>query len=242
MLRTLVLALFCERGAFIPIGRLGDVLAAPGMSVPSRTTVRTHMSHLRRAIATASEHEQAQDFLATSTDGASAGYALCLDDVKVDASSFKQRIEAGERALYAGNYALAARESRDALSLWRGRPLYEAAERPFAFAEIQRLEDLFRQATIAQVAADVGAKDHRSVIADLEQMVRWWPDVVDLRVLHIVALYRSSNHARAAQACQSAIQAAQGLGLSQRRLDALQRDILTEALPAAGLPHTSWES
>jgi hypothetical protein len=200
------------------------------------------MSHLRSAITAASERRKAEDLLVTATGGISAGYALRLDSVQVDATRFKQGVEAGEQALYAGDYEVTLRELRESLSLWRGRPLYEAAERPFALPEIKRMEDLFRRAVIGRVAADIGVKDHRSAIADLEQMILSWPDVVDLRVLLAIALYRSSRHAEAAHACRAAIRVAQDLGLSQRRLDALARDVLTEALPAAGLPHTSWEN
>jgi DNA-binding SARP family transcriptional activator len=200
------------------------------------------MSHLRSALAGAGGQIQSQDVLVTTTGGVSAGYALRLEMLRVDASRFKAGIEAGERALRAGDYAISAHESRDALSLWRGQPLYEVAERSFALAEVRRLEDMFRRGMIVRVAADVAAKEHRSVISDLEHMVTQWPDVMDLRVLLTIALYRSSHHAEAARACHRAIQIAQDFGLSQRRLNALLHDVLTETLPRAGLPHTSWES
>jgi len=239
MLRTLLLALFCERGA-VPIDRVGDLLAAPGMPAPSRTTVRTNVSHLRSAIAGASGEGQSLDVLVTATTGITMGYALRLDAMRVDASLFRHCVEAGEQALHAGHYEVAAADAREALSLWRGQPLPEAAERPFALAEIRRQEDLYRRAMIVRVAADVAFKDHQSVITDLEQMVERWPGVLDVRVLLIIALCRSSRHAEAAGACLVAIRVAQELGLSQRRLDALQREVLTETLPAAGLPYVSW--
>jgi DNA-binding SARP family transcriptional activator len=49
-LRMLVLALLCARGASVPVGRLGVLLAEPDGKPVSGATVRSHVSHLRKVI------------------------------------------------------------------------------------------------------------------------------------------------------------------------------------------------
>jgi hypothetical protein len=102
---------------------------------------------------------------------------------------------------------------RHALSIWRGDPLVDAAGRPFARDWVEHRGERRRQAMIARVAADVGAMRHADVMAELERMVRQWPDNEVVRTLHAIALYRSGRPLGAAAACQDAIRAAQAQGL-----------------------------
>src|SRR5436190_22967733 len=61
------------------------------------------------------------------------GYELRVDPEAVDALRFERLLTAGEN----GAHAL------EALTLWRGPPLDDLADEPFAAAEIRRLEDLW---------------------------------------------------------------------------------------------------
>jgi DNA-binding SARP family transcriptional activator len=234
-LAMLALALLCARGALVPIARLGGLLAAPGGDPVAAVTVRSHVSHLRRAFGD-SPGRGFKVLLSGKVSG-SAAYGLRAEAVDTDAAWFERELDEGQAELRGGNYEVASEMLRHALSIWRGDPLADAAGRPFARDWAEHLGERRRQAMIARVAADVGAMRHADVTAELERMVRQWPDNEVVRTLHAIALYRSGRPSGAAAACQDAIRAAQAQGLDSPRLHLLQRDVLKGTLPETGLPH-----
>jgi DNA-binding SARP family transcriptional activator len=236
-LSILALVLLCARGALVPIARLGGLLAAPDKDPVAAVTVRSHVSHLRKAFRDNPGRGRGPKILLSGKVGGSAAYALRVEAVETDAARFERELDEGQAQLGEGNYKVASEVLRHALSIWRGDPLTEAAERPFARDWVDHLGERHRQAMIARVAADVGAMRHAGVTGELERMVRQWPDNEVVRVLHAIALYRSGRPSGAADACQDAIRAAQGRGLDSPRLHLLQRDVLKGTLPDVGLPH-----
>ena len=239
-LSVLALALLCARGAAVPIARLGGLLAEPDGNPTVAATVRSHVSHLRKALQDGPGRGQGSKVLVSGKVGGAAAYALRPEAIDTDATRFDFEIGEGLAELREGNYRAAAAVLRDALSLWRGDPLVDAAGRPFAQDWIEHLEDRHRQGVIARVAADVGAMRHADVTGELDRMARRWPDDEVIRALHAVSLYRSRRPAAAAAACQDAIRAAQSHGVDSPRLHQLQRDVLNGTLPETGLPYLPW--
>src|SRR5262245_47034186 len=81
-----------------------------------------------------------------ASDGGSAeiltrgrAYELRLDGELIDVARLERLVTEASSAAEAGRPASAARE---ALALFRGEPLADVADEPFAAAEIRRLEDL----------------------------------------------------------------------------------------------------
>jgi DNA-binding SARP family transcriptional activator len=56
VLAMLTLALLCARGALVPIARLGGLLAAADGNPVAAVTVRSHVSHLRKAFGDSPGH------------------------------------------------------------------------------------------------------------------------------------------------------------------------------------------
>lgn len=239
-LRVLLLALLCARGDLIPAGRLAGMLSETGTPEGAPATLRSHVSHLRRALADAGGQEHGRPpavSLVTDQLGASTAYALRVDDGRIDATRFEADIAAGMRELHHGRFDTASEILRGAMSLRRGQPLADVADRAFAQGEIARLESSYRTAQLARVQADVQRGLHRTVIGELEAMTRAWPDDEIVSLLLVICLYRSGRSAEAARACRTAIETALEYGLDSRRLTALQLDVLSGSLPPAGLPH-----
>jgi DNA-binding SARP family transcriptional activator len=236
-LAMLALALLCARGSLVPIARLGGLLAAPDGDPVAAVTVRSHVSHLRKAFGDSPGRGRGSKVLLSGKVNGSAAYALRAEAVDTDAARFERELDEGQAELREGNYKVASEMLRHALSIWRGDPLADAAGRPFARDWIEHLGERRRQAMIARAAADVGAMRHADVTGELERMVRQWPDNDVVRTLHAIALYRSGRPSGAAVACQDAIRAAQAQGLDSPRLHVLQRDVLKGTLPETGLPH-----
>ena len=65
------------------------------------------------------------------------GYELVLPDDAVDAARFEHLVE---RARREGERGIADGAAKSALDLWRGAPLADVAEEPFAAPEIRRLK------------------------------------------------------------------------------------------------------
>jgi DNA-binding SARP family transcriptional activator len=239
MLRVLLLALLCAHGDLVPASRLASLLSETGTPNGSPATLRSHISHLRRAINgdAASGNGRSSSVLVTDHVGGAAAYALRVQADRIDASRFERHVATGIRELHISHFERAGEVLKEATLLWRGQPLADAAGRAFAQAEIRRLESSYRAAVIAKVQADVQRGMHRAVIGELEAMAATWPDDEAVRVLLVICLYRSGRPAEAARACRAAVEAALEQGLDSRLLSMLQRDVLSGSLPAAGLPH-----
>ncbi|MGH3252379.1 MAG: AfsR/SARP family transcriptional regulator [Trebonia sp.] len=240
-LRVLVLALLCAREAPVPVGRLGVLLAEPGGKPVLEATVRSHVSHLRKVIGDHG-HGQEPKVLVSARVGGAVAYALRHEVTGTDAARFDREVDEGEAELRDGRYASAGGVLRGALSLWRGAPLADAGDRPYARDWAAHLHGRHRHAVVLRAAASVGGLEHARVAGDLQGLVARWPDDEIVRSLHAITLYRSGRPARAAAACQDAIRRAQSHGLDSPRLHTLQRDVLNGTLPAAGLPHLPWGS
>jgi DNA-binding SARP family transcriptional activator len=241
-LRMLVLALLCARGASVPVGRLGVLLAEPDGKPVSGATVRSHVSHLRKVIGEGHGYGQEPKVLVSARVGGAVAYALRHEVVDTDAARFDQKVDEGEAELLDRKYASAGGVLNEALSLWWGAPLADAGGRPYARDWVAHLQDRHRHAVVLRAAASVGALEHARVAGELQGMVARWPDDELVRALHAISLYRSGRPALAAAACQDAIRVAQSHGLDSPRLHALQRDVLNGTLPDAGLPHLPWGS
>src|SRR3954452_5286954 len=98
--------------------------------VGATRTVQVYVSRLRKALGD-------PEALATTP----AGYRLRVCPGELDAERFERDLEAGRRALAAGDSERAGDLLRAALGLWRGPPLAELEFEPFAQVEIARLQE-----------------------------------------------------------------------------------------------------
>lgn len=127
------------------------------------------------------------------------GYELRLEADRVDAVRFERLVTEAEHGEGAPDG-----EAREALALWRGSPLADVADEPFASAEIRRLEELRLQAAELAIDADLAACRHREVLGDLRSMIAEEPLRERLRAQHMLALYRSGRQAEALEAYRNA--------------------------------------
>jgi DNA-binding SARP family transcriptional activator len=96
-LRVLLLCLLCADGELVLAGRLAGLLSETGSPGGSPATLRSHVSHLRRAIsdATGRGRDDRDSVIVTDRVGGATAYALRLDADKVDASRFAECPAAG---------------------------------------------------------------------------------------------------------------------------------------------------
>src|SRR6266545_3376503 len=123
-----------------------------------------------------------------------AGYVVRVRPPELDLARFEALTEAAQTA------AEPARRSSllaDALSLWRGPPLAEFRDEPFAAVAARRLGDLRISALEQRVEADLELGRHERVVPELEALVAQEPLRERPRSQLMVALYRSGRQAEA---------------------------------------------
>lgn len=123
------------------------------------------------------------------------GYELRVPADAVDAVRFERLVEEADGANGKAN---------EALALWRGPPLDDVADEPFAAAEIRRLDDLYLRARELAVDAALAAGEHSRVVGELEALVAEHPLRERLHAQRMLALYRSGRQAEALEAYRHA--------------------------------------
>jgi YVTN family beta-propeller protein len=158
------------------------------------------------------------------------GYELRVEAGELDADRFAEGLEAGRRALAAGDAQDAASVLGGALALWRGPALADFAYEPFARAEIERLEELRLAALTERIEAELALGRHTEVLGELETLVARHPLHERLCGQLMLALYRSGRQAEALQRYQALRRAlVEQLGIEPgRQLQALELEILNQ--------------
>jgi DNA-binding SARP family transcriptional activator/DNA-binding beta-propeller fold protein YncE len=158
------------------------------------------------------------------------GYALLLDLDRLDVARFVDRLAQGRAALGQGHASAAKEVLEAALAEWRGEPLLDVGDAPFAHAEIRRLGTLRLDAVAELIAARLDLGEHDELVSELEQLVTEQSLNERLRSQLMVALYRSGRQADALQVYRDGRRALVGeLGVEPGRpLRELEQAILRQ--------------
>ena len=124
-------------------------------------------------------------------------YELQIDRELVDVLRL-ERLVAEARAAPIGDTA------RQALALFRGDPLADVADEPFAIAEIRRLEELRLTAAELAIDADLAAGRHQEVVAEIDALLAENPLREHFHAQRMLALYRCGRQAEALEAYRHA--------------------------------------
>jgi DNA-binding SARP family transcriptional activator len=187
--RKAVLAtLALHAGETVSTSRLADAVWGQAAPPTALNTLQSHVSYLRKVLGSKAA------ILARPP-----GYVLALGDDGTDVRLAERLLRQGTRA---ADPVQGARELREALGLWRGRPLADVAE--LAWLEEQAVQlDLLRQRVQRALAeARLAAGEHAPLVPDLEQMVAEHPLDEQIRGHLMLALYRSGRQADALAAYQ----------------------------------------
>ncbi len=230
--QALLVALALAEGRLVPADQLLDQVW-PGEGLGDRNRLHVHISRLRKMLG--------GDRILTRA----GSYSLQIPAGALDAARFGQLAADGRAALQRQDAAEAGRLLRQALGLWRGRPLAEFADTAFAPGMITRLEDARLTATEDRIDADLVLGGHGELTSELEALVQEHPLRERLWGQLILALYRSGRQGDALGAYQRArVVLADELGVEPgpelRKLEAevLGQDPALDA-PAGADEHSS---
>jgi predicted ATPase/DNA-binding SARP family transcriptional activator/tetratricopeptide (TPR) repeat protein len=178
--QALLVALALAEGQLVPADQLLDQVW-PGVGSGNRNRLQVHISRLRRMLGS--------DRIVTQ----SGGYSLNIPAGALDAAQFDQLAAGGRAALQLQDAAEAARLLRQALGLWRGRPLAEFADTGFGSGVITRLEEARLTATEDLIEAELMLGGHGGLAGELGVLVQEHPLRERLWAGLILALYRSGR-------------------------------------------------
>ena len=178
--RAVLAMLALEPGRTVSTDRLLEGLWGDDPPASAPKMVQLYVSRLRRLL----------EGNAASIITRGRGYELRLPDPDiVDAVRFER---------------LVAKRPRDALALWRGDPLTDVADEPFAAEEIRRLEELRLRAAEMAIDADLEAGRHAEVVGELDALIAEQPLRERLHAQRMLALYRCGRQGDALGAYRAA--------------------------------------
>ncbi|TDD26909.1 hypothetical protein E1218_11815 [Kribbella turkmenica] len=226
--RGLLAVLLIQLNQAVSAGRLVEALWGSRPPAGAEVTLRTHVSHLRRRLASVG----AADLLVTRR----SAYSLAVDPEQVDAYRFERLAGLGQEAVGLADPERAARLLREALALWRGPVLHDLGRPLFAEAETARLEGLRLDALEMRISADL-AVGRYDVIPELERLVADHPFREPFHGQLMLALYRAGRQADALAAYASTRQRLAGeLGLDPGPALAALETAILRGDPALLLP------
>jgi DNA-binding SARP family transcriptional activator len=153
--------------------------------------VQAYVSRLRKALQTTEPVGAPMDIRRRRP-----GYLLELDAEMVDLHRFERLFRSGVAALPEAP-TRSVEVLREALGLWRGSPLAEFTDEPFAQAEMPRLREQHLATLAARVDADLALGRHAAVVGELESLVAEHPLHEGLYGQLMLSLYRSGRQAEA---------------------------------------------
>ena len=186
--RALLAMLALRANAVVSVDELVEGLWGENPPASSSKLIQHYVSQLRKSLAGGDAE--------IVTRG--RGYQLRVRPGAVDVADFERLADVAARNGEGGKAA------HRALSLWRGTPLLDVIDEPFAAAELRRLEDLWLNVSEQAIAADIEAGRHDEVLPRLEALVARHPLRERLHVLRMRALYAAGRQAEALEAFRDA--------------------------------------
>ncbi|MDG4821712.1 tetratricopeptide repeat protein [Asanoa sp. WMMD1127] len=224
-LTTLLAAFVIEAGHVVPAGRLVELLWPAGAPRSARTTLRSHISHLRRALAADGE---------VWLHRVSVGYRLDVPPDRVDSRRFEQGCRTAHHD--PDDVRQHAHQLASALALWRGPAFADIADTPFVRPEAQRLAALRRSARRSHAEALVRLGRNAHAVGVVSALLAEEPADEAVHRLHALALLGEGRAEEAVSACRAGIDALRERGLDAPSLQDLQAALLRNEVPARTAP------
>ena len=178
--------LLLHAGEVVSSDRMVDELWGERPPADAQTALQQHVSRLRKLL-------EPHSVLVTRKPG----YMLELAPEAIDLERFRRLAGRGREELEQGRPAQAAQTLREALALWRGRPLADLENESFARDLAAALEEERLDALEARIEADLAAGRHAEVVGELRELVREHALRERPRRQLMLALYRSGRQAEA---------------------------------------------
>ena len=192
--RAVLALLALEPNSAIPTDRLIDALWGEEPPASARAVLQTYVAGLRKSL----------DGTGIEVSTRGPGYSLEVEAAAVDAERFRVLVRDARKHASLGAREVAADMLRDALALWRGRPLEEFHPEPGLVDAAERLEAQRIGATEERIEADLSAGASAALVDELEALVAEHPYRERLRGQLMRALYLVGRQGDALEAYRDA--------------------------------------
>jgi DNA-binding SARP family transcriptional activator/tetratricopeptide (TPR) repeat protein len=193
--RLALAVLLLQPGRVVTTDRLIDLLWAQTPPATARTTLQTLMSRIRGALRTAANHDTDDERVRLQTHG--QGYVLRIEPESVDLHRFRTLVD---QAKAITDPQLRSARLADALRLWRGPALADAAAGALRQQLCHYLEESRFAAISDRIDADLAVGRHAELIPELSGLVAEHPLREQVHGQLMVALYRCGRRADALDA------------------------------------------
>jgi DNA-binding SARP family transcriptional activator/streptogramin lyase len=220
--QALLAYLLLHPNQFVPTDRLIDELWGERPTPTARKTLQNAVSQLRRALGDGRIVTEA------------GGYRFRLEHGELDLHRFENLAEEGRKS---GNAELL----RDALATWRGEPLANLRDEPFAQRAAGQLEDARLAVVEDRIDADLVAGRDAELVPELEQLIAAHPLRERPYGQLMLAHYRAGRQADALDAYQRVRKTlSEEIGLEPSpQLQELERQILNQDPRLAPAPRVA---
>ncbi len=196
--RLVLTALILARSNVVSTDRLVELVWAGDPPSKPYVTIRSYISHLRRAL----EPDRGPGDRARLVVTRPPGYALVVEPSAIDTVAFETDVGTGAEALERGRPAEAIERASQALARWRSEDLHDSPLVAFS-GEVDRLRELRAEALAIRYDGMLTLGQHHQVIPDLARSVEAEPHRERLRAQLMVAYHRAGRSAEAIEVYQS---------------------------------------
>ena len=193
--RVLLAHLLLQANEAVPAERLVDALWPEEPPASARHAVQVYVSRLRRTLG---PHR---------IEARSRAYLLRVGPDHVDLIRFRRLVAEAREALAGDDAGAAVERVRDALELWRGRPLADLHGEPGVDQLMLELEDERLAAIELRIESELEAGSSAELVPELERLIAEHPAREQLHGNLMLALYRAGREAEALGAYEGARQA-----------------------------------
>jgi predicted ATPase/DNA-binding SARP family transcriptional activator len=188
--RRLLTRLLISSNESVLTERLLDDLWGDHVPASAESTLKSHVSLLRRALGGGRIKSQG------------GGYLITVDPDELDVILFERDLASGQERMENGDLVAAAETLGRALNRWRGPALAEVSDTTWGRSEAVRLEELKATALDSWLEVRLGSGETHQVISPAEAAVAEYPLREHLWAKLITALHRSGRQADALRSYQ----------------------------------------
>lgn len=226
MERVILIALLCAREYAVPAPALVDRLWRGDPVYAASETLRTHIHHIRKAIAEAAGRDAGKALLETVRVQGGGAYRLAVDVELVDVRRWERELAAARKRLMRHPGTAAEAGLADVVSAWSSSPFEDGFAWDFARKEQQRLASLYRDAVLELADFRMDSGRYREVVMDLRALADDYPGEFEVWERLIVGLWRAGRDMAAAKSCADCTDTFNALGLDTSDVRRLHESIL----------------
>ena len=192
--RGVLSLLLLQANEVVSADRLIDELWGDHPPQDEAAALQAHVSRLRKLL------EPERDGERRVIRTVAPGYLIEVTDEELDLLRFERLVTEGRAQLDGGDASRAAATLREALGMWRGRPLADQENESFAQAAIRELDELWLEGLELRIDADLASGRHADLVRELSALARRYPLREHVHRQLMLALYRSGRQAEALEA------------------------------------------